>query len=591
MIIKQLQLTHFGKFHDFALDLQPGVNIIYGLNESGKSTIHEFIKCMFFGARRLRGRAAASDMYNRFCPWEGGKGYEGTLIFEHEGKEYRIYRNFEKGSVHLTNITEGQALSLEHGVISDFLPWFTEENYNNTVSVGQKISGVDTGFALSLQSHIANMGRTGSENIHLGKALEYLKNERKKVSAKVSVKQYQEDQTRMETLMEGRISEDELILSKTKWEQELTGKRKSLSEVCENKEMLIGEEGRLNEQVRHLAEQIQQLKLQMDALSEERNNESQKKEHEKKHKGFSLPLMFMIIGVLLALAGILGFSYLPVEMIYGILAVAVLGIIVGVIMLIIGGKTAGNKGDRVSKSVTEPVSLEMLNQQMTQALYDYEALKNHLMQTTAKKQQLSQLQAQLEKSLDEIKKNLEKVIWQQEKQTEIMNAMEVLSERMEETKEHARMVKEDLAAIDFTKQIIEQLSEDIHRDFGRYLNQYVERFMGNITGESRRFSVSGDLKVSVDNEKNFVDMNRLSAGTIDQLYLAIRMCAAKVLHGNISVPLIFDDAFTWYDEIRLQALLVWLKENVKGQVILLTCHAREATVLESLGCAFNYMEI
>ena len=50
LIIKQLNLDHFGKFHGREIDLNPGVNIIYGANESGKSTVHAFIQrtgCIF----------------------------------------------------------------------------------------------------------------------------------------------------------------------------------------------------------------------------------------------------------------------------------------------------------------------------------------------------------------------------------------------------------------------------------------------------------------------------------------------------------------------------------------------------------------
>ena len=56
MIIKQLNLDHFGKFHDREIHLEKGINIVYGANESGKSTVHSFIQCMLFGTERLRGR-------------------------------------------------------------------------------------------------------------------------------------------------------------------------------------------------------------------------------------------------------------------------------------------------------------------------------------------------------------------------------------------------------------------------------------------------------------------------------------------------------------------------------------------------------
>ena len=44
MIIRELSLKHFGKFHDRKISLSPGINIIYGDNESGKTTVHSFIR-------------------------------------------------------------------------------------------------------------------------------------------------------------------------------------------------------------------------------------------------------------------------------------------------------------------------------------------------------------------------------------------------------------------------------------------------------------------------------------------------------------------------------------------------------------------
>ena len=79
LIIKQLNLDHFGKFHGREIDLNPGVNIIYGANESGKSTVHAFIQSMLFGAERLRGRGAGRDAYSKYQPWEGGASYEGRM--------------------------------------------------------------------------------------------------------------------------------------------------------------------------------------------------------------------------------------------------------------------------------------------------------------------------------------------------------------------------------------------------------------------------------------------------------------------------------------------------------------------------------
>lgn len=62
MKIRELGLKHFGKFSDRTIQIEDGINILYGENESGKSTLHTFIKSMFFGMERGRGRASVYDL-------------------------------------------------------------------------------------------------------------------------------------------------------------------------------------------------------------------------------------------------------------------------------------------------------------------------------------------------------------------------------------------------------------------------------------------------------------------------------------------------------------------------------------------------
>ena len=49
MIIKTLSLRAFGKFKDTRVELKPGLNLVYGTNEAGKTTVQTFIQGMFFG--------------------------------------------------------------------------------------------------------------------------------------------------------------------------------------------------------------------------------------------------------------------------------------------------------------------------------------------------------------------------------------------------------------------------------------------------------------------------------------------------------------------------------------------------------------
>ena len=60
MRLLELHIDGFGKFHDRTISFNDGINIIYGKNEAGKSTLHTFIRGMLFGIERGRGRAALS---------------------------------------------------------------------------------------------------------------------------------------------------------------------------------------------------------------------------------------------------------------------------------------------------------------------------------------------------------------------------------------------------------------------------------------------------------------------------------------------------------------------------------------------------
>lgn len=74
------------------------------------------------------------------------------------------------------------------------------------------------------------------------------------------------------------------------------------------------------------------------------------------------------------------------------------------------------------------------------------------------------------------------------------------------------------------------------------------------------------------------DAGLLSAGTVDQLYLATRLAICDlILPKDNTIPLVLDDALTNFDDQRCAAALRWLKEESKHrQILLFTCHSREA---------------
>lgn len=70
----------------------------------------------------------------------------------------------------------------------------------------------------------------------------------------------------------------------------------------------------------------------------------------------------------------------------------------------------------------------------------------------------------------------------------------------------------------------------------------------------------------------------LSAGTSDQIYLALRLAICEMLlSGGDPCPIILDDALTNFDDRRMADALTWLKTAAQTrQIILMTCHSREA---------------
>ena len=152
MILNQLSLKSFGKFQKKNILLKEGINVVYGDNESGKSTVHTFLLAMFFGLRRRRGKASRTDLYTRYKPWGESSRYEGTLWFTCGEKQFRLERDFTdvRFGARLFCETDGELLSVEDGDLDMLLGNISELVFQNTVFVPQAKSRTEEGLYLSL---------------------------------------------------------------------------------------------------------------------------------------------------------------------------------------------------------------------------------------------------------------------------------------------------------------------------------------------------------------------------------------------------------------------------------------------------------
>ena len=98
------------------------------------------------------------------------------------------------------------------------------------------------------------------------------------------------------------------------------------------------------------------------------------------------------------------------------------------------------------------------------------------------------------------------------------------------------------------------------------------------------------LNVEIQNG-SYVPAYRLSTGTIDQMYLSLRLSALNEISGE-TLPIILDEAFAYFDDDRLANVLKYFKANFEeSQIILFTCSKREIDILEKLNIEYNVINL
>lgn len=594
MIIKELELIHFGKFHHYKIELGPRLNVIFGGNEAGKSTVCAFIRCMIFGAKRLRGRAALGDLYNRYMPWESGSNYEGAMVFCHEENTYRLYRNFykETQSVDLLCLDTGKRVPLPHGHLGDLIPGLTEENYLNTIHVAQGQSPMDPRFALELQSQAANLAMTGSANLHLGRAIKVLGQERLKLQKAVPADQIRSMEEKIQTL-ETRKARPEPQPSQSSLTREQANVASlELAKVRREMEQCQTRRGMLLEAERQWKAQIREneaLKMEEGLKMGEAGGKSGGGTRTGKNGRFlkTISLGCLILGAFLGAASILlGDGPEPV--------MPALGAAAGLFLVAAGSFLMIRILGRSKTSFPAPGDFPGPAQAHLKTRDEKEKPEQMAREQAQLSQQLKALEEReraLEHVIQQYRRQKERDAWELEHEAETENMLEDCREALEQLKEKANGLKKEMFCVDTARNIIQTLAEEIHEDFGGDLCREASRIMEEITGHRRMFYVNPDLKVSVDNSKTLLPMERLSQGTVEQMQAALRLSAARLVFPEMEMPVIFDDTFAFYDDDRLKAFLSWLSGSGPGQAILMTCQHRECDLLDELNVDYNYVNL
>lgn len=610
MKLLDLHINGFGKFHDCSIRFEDGLNVIYGKNEAGKSTLHTFIRAMLFGMERQRGRAARTDQFSRYKPWDLKGGYGGRLRLESGGHVYRLQRDFQNPrDFTIVDETEGRQTEPTRAFMDRLFCGLNETSYVNTISIGQLKSATDSGMVTELKNYIANMNTTGNMALNITKASAFLKAQRKELE-----RQQTPEAARTYTTILGDIRNLEREISAPEYENHLT-------EFQEKKAQAKAQLDTLQKEKEDLLQKIARGRqvLESSQFTDENSIEAYEAHgnavyadytHAKnlceKASRKAAPPLFLALGILLAAGGAaLMFSSqsgfrLPSLLLF---LAALLSVGGGIYFL------ARNNGNRKDLDYSKKLLQEILSRHLGDETVSSEAM-NAFSQRMAEFKRLSravlssqETAANLEKQMEEISirqsdfgAEIEKQLksqWELEKKLEHLAALKTQAEGLKEIIRENDRISQELAAIDLAQDTMTELSTSIRDSFGLYLNKEASDLINGITGGIyNSMSVDENLNVFMNTKTKLVPMEQVSSGTMDQIYLALRLAAARLIQsGPEKMPLIFDDSFVLNDDERLRSALKWLASAVDGQIIMFTCHQREAQVLTAAQIPFHLIEI
>lgn len=489
MYIEKLLLKNFGKFNNCEIDLDAGLNVIYGKNESGKSTLFSFIRGILFGIEKQRGRAAKGDSYVKLEPWDNPTFFEGKCLLVKGGVHYILERRFYKSDKYFGIINRDTGERLSDEATEAFFEGLSESRYLSSISIGQSKPEDDTELIKEIQNCIANLDVSHGAEIDLEAAYKSLRDKKKEFLKK-------QDEDVLDNI---RKTEDSVLY--TRYEERKVA------------------EGRNEAQKR-----IQELEERRDAL----------RSRQKNRIGIKSIVMAALILILFTVLIFIENKYV---WIVAVIASCVAG--VGAFILLdtwrYYNKSFGRVEEELKDACAELARRELLLEQC--------------------REKATSLEPELEKLQEKLTAN-------EELQTEI-------------------------DAVQLAVDTIEKLSAQLKEEFAGKLNKRISQLVEVFTcGEYNEIRMDKDGNVFAIKENMLIPLEQLSKGTIEQIRLAIRLIVADDVFGMENIPVVLDESFVYFDDLRLRQILKSLAK-LDRQILIFTCHEREIEILRDEGISFK----
>lgn len=608
MRIDYLKINGFGKLENKEIEFGNNINLIVGKNETGKSTLLKCILGMFYGLSKNKNGKDVSDI-EKYKPWGNGE-FSGKMKYTLDsGEKIEIFRDFSKKNPKIFNENSediSKTFNIDKNKGNEFFYEQTridEEMFISTGLVEQQKVVLDDREKTNLTQKIANILTSGDENISYKKAIEKLNKDlienigtERTVGRPINIVQ-----EKLETIKEKKNG--------------LGYKEERLSEIIEEKANI---NKRIDEHQKKLAllkemkeimdqENLEQEKIKVrETIIDEYESKIKKLQNNapKKDSKAVIALLLIVIMILLTVA-LFVFHKIIIGVIIAVLAVLGLTLIIFKIIKIkhaifeIEKETKileTNKIEKEEEILRERENLRAnVQNKQDEKLKKMNLLERNEIESILKGgiDTLNTKLLNIEKDLSRLKIELNTIeIEEQNILRELEQKIE-LEEEFEKAKQEEDSLLQEARKIKLAKEFLEKAYYKIKSEITPKLTKSLSNIASKISGgkyKNVKLNDEEGLIVELENGE-YISSNRLSVGTIDQLYLSLRLSAFRQI-TNESIPIILDESFAYYDNERLKNILKYLSDNFKdNQILIFTCTNREKEMLESMKIKYNLIAL
>lgn len=235
MIIKEIKIDAFGGLVNKEISFSSGMNIVFGENEKGKSTMEAFIKTMLYGMSNKRSKGESER--KRYLPFNGQK-IKGTMVVENKGREYIIQRSFgatkkEDLSVIIDKLTGEEIHDINKDEPGRSFLGINKSTFEKTLFINQLGVSFSKDKEEEIMDKITAIFGCGDEEVPVARAIEKLEVSKKELTTSRGVGLLDQLKKKYSDLLQERYEAYSLSEKNLQWENDLLREKEKRKELRE----------------------------------------------------------------------------------------------------------------------------------------------------------------------------------------------------------------------------------------------------------------------------------------------------------------------------------------------------------------------